>query len=569
MTRTGTVMGTPFYMSPEQVRGEKVDARSDVFSVGSVFYELLTDHKPFVAESMHAVLFQVLQNQPEPVRKWAPTVPQVLVEVVERCLVKDSAQRFADGGELRAALAAAHRAIEEGRGDSTHLADELALAAQATVVERPKVSRSGRSPGSSHPSLAVAGATALDKASTEGLSPTARPAGTLRSATTRAGVSRTGRTVAPGPRPTSQTNPLMFVGVGAIVVALGAAGYFLFKPGPPPPPTPAPSGAGDLTQSLVATQLALARRQLDDKDWPSAVGQAEEVLKLDPSNVEAQRIRDTARKTLAEVEKTAGDARTAFDAGRVEEASSALSRLLALNPTHPVAAELSGKLNSRFRGEAEGARQQMRGALNDAQRAGAGGGAAFAEAMALAREAESFFGKGAFASAARQFMASRNAFDRARREAANRPTPPPTATPTAVAVATPVPTPLPTPPPTPVPTPTPPPPTAAPTPVNEEPAIRKLVADLGHAIEQKDLALYKRLRPNLSSEDERRLRAAFDSGQSQQVSLSIVSIQISGSEARVRVSRRDTFKGRAMDLGQQTWVLVKSGGGWTVREIGQ
>ncbi len=64
MTRTGMVMGTPNYMSPEQVRGEKVDARSDIFSVGAVFYELLTVHKPFFADSTHAVLFQVAREGP-------------------------------------------------------------------------------------------------------------------------------------------------------------------------------------------------------------------------------------------------------------------------------------------------------------------------------------------------------------------------------------------------------------------------------------------------------------------------------------------------------------------------
>src|SRR5207344_979630 len=58
MTSTGTVMGTPHYMSPEQVRGQKADARSDVFALGCICYELLTGKKPFDAESMHGVLFK-------------------------------------------------------------------------------------------------------------------------------------------------------------------------------------------------------------------------------------------------------------------------------------------------------------------------------------------------------------------------------------------------------------------------------------------------------------------------------------------------------------------------------
>ena len=69
MTRTGMVMGTPHYMSPEQVRGERADSRSDVFSLGCVFYELLTDRKPFDADSMHAVLFKVMQEEPRAGRR--------------------------------------------------------------------------------------------------------------------------------------------------------------------------------------------------------------------------------------------------------------------------------------------------------------------------------------------------------------------------------------------------------------------------------------------------------------------------------------------------------------------
>ena len=270
MTRTGTVMGTPFYMSPEQVRGEKVDAHSDIFSIGSVFYELLTDRKPFVAESMHAVLFQVLQNEPESVRKWAPGVPAILVEVVEKCLAKDAAHRFKDGGELRDALVAVRRALDAGRGDSASLAEEMTSDGQATVIDRPKVARTGRGPGSS-PRLATAGATALERApalNPEGQATTlASAAGTVRGATTRSAGSRTVRaeTTEPGSRTKA------YVAVGAVVaLALAGGGYFLMKPGPAPP-TPAPGGGDSaLTKSLVATQLALAHRQLDDKDWKGA-----------------------------------------------------------------------------------------------------------------------------------------------------------------------------------------------------------------------------------------------------------------------------------------------------------
>ena len=75
MTRAGMVMGTPHYMSPEQVRGERAEARSDVFALGCVFYELLTYQKPFDADSMHSVLFKVMQEDPRPLRETTPMWP--------------------------------------------------------------------------------------------------------------------------------------------------------------------------------------------------------------------------------------------------------------------------------------------------------------------------------------------------------------------------------------------------------------------------------------------------------------------------------------------------------------
>jgi len=93
MTATGTVMGTPNYMSPEQVRGEKADARSDIFSLGAVFYELLTAHKAFDADSIHAVLFQVLEHDPQPVRNWAPAASRTPPRCARPCTSRGRSSR--------------------------------------------------------------------------------------------------------------------------------------------------------------------------------------------------------------------------------------------------------------------------------------------------------------------------------------------------------------------------------------------------------------------------------------------------------------------------------------------
>src|SRR6185503_7516906 len=116
MTRTGMVMGTPHYMSPEQVRGERADARSDVFSLGCLFYELLSQKKPFEADSMHGVLFKVMQEEPTPLLDVAPDVPIVIAQILHHALAKDPAARYQNASELLAALRRARRAMAEGRG---------------------------------------------------------------------------------------------------------------------------------------------------------------------------------------------------------------------------------------------------------------------------------------------------------------------------------------------------------------------------------------------------------------------------------------------------------------------
>jgi serine/threonine-protein kinase len=117
MTRVGMVMGTPHYMSPEQVRGERADARSDVFALGCVFYELLTYRKPFDADSMHSVLFKVMQEEPPAVHDLTPGIPPVLAQVVERAMAKDAGQRFQNASEFRSALHRAMQAVAAGQGE--------------------------------------------------------------------------------------------------------------------------------------------------------------------------------------------------------------------------------------------------------------------------------------------------------------------------------------------------------------------------------------------------------------------------------------------------------------------
>lgn len=108
MTLAGSILGTPNYMSPEQVRGEAATRRSDVFALGAVFYELFTGRKAFEANSLAGVVYQVMSVEPAPVEAHDRTLPPGLSALVARAMAKDPADRQADAGQLLMSL----RAIE-------------------------------------------------------------------------------------------------------------------------------------------------------------------------------------------------------------------------------------------------------------------------------------------------------------------------------------------------------------------------------------------------------------------------------------------------------------------------
>lgn len=103
-TRMGAVLGTPHYMSPEQATGDKIDGRSDLFSLGVVLYQLLSGHRPFEAEAMMALVMRIARSEPDPLAKHRPDAPPALRRIIERCLRKSPSERWSSGGELAAAL---------------------------------------------------------------------------------------------------------------------------------------------------------------------------------------------------------------------------------------------------------------------------------------------------------------------------------------------------------------------------------------------------------------------------------------------------------------------------------
>lgn len=100
MTRSGVIAGTPQYMSPEQARGEVIDHRSDLFSLGSLIYFLLTGHSPFRAETTMGVLHRIVNDEPKPLRSINPDIPEWLEQIVVHLLQKDANERPDSASEL-------------------------------------------------------------------------------------------------------------------------------------------------------------------------------------------------------------------------------------------------------------------------------------------------------------------------------------------------------------------------------------------------------------------------------------------------------------------------------------
>ncbi|HVB27531.1 MAG TPA: Stk1 family PASTA domain-containing Ser/Thr kinase, partial [Mycobacteriales bacterium] len=144
MTQTAAVIGTAQYLSPEQARGEAVDARSDVYSTGCLLYELLTGRPPFVADSPVAVAYQHVREDPVPPSRLDPDIPATVDAIVLKAMAKNPANRYQTAEEMRADI---ERAIGGRPVQATPVlaAETTVLPAAATSVPlRPAGPRRGR-----------------------------------------------------------------------------------------------------------------------------------------------------------------------------------------------------------------------------------------------------------------------------------------------------------------------------------------------------------------------------------------------------------------------------------------
>src|SRR5712671_6802284 len=104
LTQVGTIVGTPEYMSKEQVEGKETDARSDIFSFGAVLYELITGRKAFEGKTAASVMAAVLRETPASMTALMPVTPPALERIVKRCLEKDPDDRWQNARDLKHSL---------------------------------------------------------------------------------------------------------------------------------------------------------------------------------------------------------------------------------------------------------------------------------------------------------------------------------------------------------------------------------------------------------------------------------------------------------------------------------
>jgi len=200
LTRAGTVMGTPSYMSPEQFLGVPVDSRTDLFSCGVILYQFLTGEKPFVG-STHTIMYKVLNEEP-----LAPSTLNVALQpawdaVVKKAMAKQPADRYQTAAEFAAAIGAA--AVSARSSEATFV--DAANATDATVVDR---TVPAAAPRAATPAAAAAPAPAAAAA------PVAE---------------RPGAMPAPAQRPAFANAAILFGGAAALLVVIGLVYVLLSK----------------------------------------------------------------------------------------------------------------------------------------------------------------------------------------------------------------------------------------------------------------------------------------------------------------------------------------------------
>jgi serine/threonine protein kinase len=362
LTRSNMMMGTINYMAPEQIRGEKVDHRCDIFSTAVVLYELLSGRRAFDAESFAATLYKILQEVPEPLQQIDPTIPLDLIRIVECGLAKARDERYQHMSEMLVDLAVyrqrMHALDSPGSGQTSPIEVR-------TPSGRPLPLSGGAPPTVAGPQTPVS-------------APVPPVSGPLTAAPT-GGF----RTIA-----------VFVVALLALSIA-GVAMWTSMRPEPKPPESPV--AAPSPPEPTVAEVMKSATTAFESENFAKAVEYADAVLARDAGNEDARQLRNRATAASAAVDRGLTNARALFDKGRFEEASRAAGEVLSVAPANREARRIMDEGATRSRGqgaeEARGRVARARAAARDAD-APRLAAAQYRDAGAAEREAQRLFSAG-------------------------------------------------------------------------------------------------------------------------------------------------------------------------------
>ena len=238
MTQTNSVVGTAQYLSPEQARGEVVDARSDLYSTGCLLYELLTGKPPFTGDSAVAVAYQHVSEAPKPASEMFPDIPDTIDRVVMKSLAKNRDERYQSAAEFRSDL------LSAARGEGVNAP---AVTAAMKTVPMPV----------NPPTPATQATTALPRTATS--APVISP--------TQTGVQPT---VGSGGTNNSRRNRQMMWIAGVLLAMAAIIGLYALFTGDSPDPKPTNSASADSTDKVTVPKLTgmtekQVRKALEDE----------------------------------------------------------------------------------------------------------------------------------------------------------------------------------------------------------------------------------------------------------------------------------------------------------------
>ena len=419
LTRSNLMLGTMSYMAPEQLRGESIDQRVDIFAVGVVLYELFAGRRPFEGDSLASAIYKVLEEEPPAVHEVNPSVPLELSQIVTRALAKDRDQRYQSMDEVARDLMAAQATVSTDTDTPAPTAAAALLSSdmEPTVLRETPTPILRRTPT---PRPAITSSRSQP-------SPVSPPA-TVTTPATPSPAAASGGSQAHGGFPGLAARPLV-VAIGAIVLLLAAVAVVALWPGREPDTresqstsaasSPAPADA------RVQEHVSRGREALQADDYSTAADEARAALKLAAGHQEAQNLLNESETMRSTVETGMRDAQRLLAAGQMDAAAEAASSVLGVAPNHEEAKALVAQLSASARSET--ARQAMRQMVRAREQAEAAGAKQHApDAFESARRAETegrrHFEASEFAEATTRMYESaglyRSAGGEARRQAA-------------------------------------------------------------------------------------------------------------------------------------------------------